>query len=55
LDPPISAHATAQRATIAFLDATFRDTVDQWQATLATLAAAGNVVQADFGRPSARP
>lgn len=47
-EPSITARATMQRATIAFLRAVFDGEGDQLHATLSALAAEGNSVQADF-------
>jgi predicted dienelactone hydrolase len=49
LEPPIAARAVGQRATIAFLNAVFRGASAELDATLAALAAEGNVLQADPG------
>jgi alpha-beta hydrolase superfamily lysophospholipase len=46
-EPPIPARDAAQRATIAFLNAVFRDGAGDLDATLTVLATEGNVVQAD--------
>lgn len=48
-EPAIVARATAQRATLAFLNATFRGEDTDLSQTLAALATAGNEVRADLG------
>jgi predicted dienelactone hydrolase len=48
-EPPIPARDAAQRATVAFLNAVFRGASAELNATLAGLAAQGNLVQADWG------
>ena len=49
VEPPIPARDAGQRATIAFLNAVFRGAAAEFDATLAALAAEGNLVQADRG------
>lgn len=47
--PPIPARDAAQRATVAFLNAVFRGASAELDATLAALAAQGNLLQTDWG------
>lgn len=51
-EPPIPARAAAQRATVAFLNAVFGSAAAELDATLAALAAEGNLVQVDWGTGS---
>jgi predicted dienelactone hydrolase len=51
-EPPIPARDAAQQATVAFLNAVFRGTAPELNATLAALAAEGNLLQADWGSTS---
>jgi alpha-beta hydrolase superfamily lysophospholipase len=47
IDPPIPARDAAQHASIAFLNAVFRNAQMAFDTTLADLAADGNIVQSD--------
>lgn len=47
IEPPIAARDAAQRSSIAFLNAVFRDASAVFDATLADLAATGNQVRSD--------
>lgn len=46
-EPPIPARDAAQRASIAFLNAVFRNAGAAFDATLSDLAAAGNIVRSE--------
>jgi dienelactone hydrolase len=47
-EPPVPARDTAQRASIAFLNGVFGNARDSFDATLASLAADGNMVRAEW-------
>jgi dienelactone hydrolase len=47
IEPPIPAREAAQRASVAFLNAVFRNASEAFNATLANLAAAGNPVRSE--------
>ncbi len=55
VEPPIPARDAAQRGTIAFVNAVFRGAHGELQATLAALATAGNIVQAEENTDEAAP
>ncbi len=54
IEPPIPARNAAQRASIAFLNAVFRDARDDFDAAWASLAADGNIVRAEWAQASAQ-